>query len=232
MARAIVLDTETTGLEAHNGDRVIEIACVELIDLVRSDSHYHVYINPERDIPDSAFRVHGISLEMVADKPVFSEIAQGFLDFIGDDPLIAHNAEFDMRFLNMELERCNRPKLAMERVIDTLTIARKKFPGQSNSLDALCNRLGVDRSARVKHGALIDSEILGDVYLELMGGRQRAMSLAVEQKIETRAAATGLIAARPAPLPARISAEETAAHEAFLSKFKTAPLWRLYGDQG
>ncbi|HUO53251.1 MAG TPA: DNA polymerase III subunit epsilon [Rhodoblastus sp.] len=230
MAREIVLDTETTGLEALGGDRIVEIAAIELIDLCKTSREFHVYINPERDIPDSAFRVHGISFDMVKDKPKFHEIVDDFLAFVGADPIVAHNAEFDVRFLNMELERCARPALAAERVVDTLAIARKKFPGQSNSLDALCGRFGVDRSHRVKHGALIDADILGDVYLELCGGRQRAMVLQVQKEATAAIEQATLQTSRPEPLPPGLRPEELEAHEALLGKFKTTPLWRRYTD--
>lgn len=173
--REIILDTETTGLSARNGDRIIEIGCVETFGKVRGKKFYHQYINPERDIPADATRIHGITDAFIADKPVFSEIIDAFLEFIGDDILVAHNASFDVGFLNMELERCGKPALSSKRIIDTVKIARKKYPGARVNLDALCKRYDISLEAREKHGALLDAELLAEVYLYLHGGPQASM---------------------------------------------------------
>jgi len=175
--REIIIDTETTGLDPISGDRIIELAALELINGSLSEAKFHQYINPERDVPDSAVKVHGISWKMVEDKPRFFEVANDFLDFIQNDQLVAHNAEFDLRFINCELNRAGFAALSNDRVVDTLSLARKKHPGSSNSLDALCTRYGIDRSRRIKHGALVDAQILAEVYIELSGGRQSLLSL-------------------------------------------------------
>ncbi|GHG83021.1 DNA polymerase III subunit epsilon [Pseudodonghicola xiamenensis] len=225
--REIVLDTETTGFDPFSGDRIVEIGAVELHNHVVTGKTYHQYINPQRDMPEDAFRVHGLSEEFLRDKPLFAEVGQAFLDFVGDAKLVIHNASFDMKFLNAELKWMGLPELPWEQAIDTLAIARKKFPGAQVSLDALCRRYGIDNSARTLHGALLDSEILADVYLELIGGRQPDFALNV---IETRGAASAENDWRPKPrptaLPSRLSAEENAAHEAFLDKLGDNPLWR------
>ncbi len=172
MSRQIILDTETTGMDPVTGDRIVEIGCVEMIDRLLTGNHYHVYINPERDMPIEAFNVHGLSAEFLSDKPIFSEIAQGFLDYIDGSELIIHNASFDMKFLDYELELLGLPSLTSQcAVIDSLKLARDMYPGQRNSLDALCKRLGIDNSKRTLHGALLDSEILAQVYLSMTGGQ-------------------------------------------------------------
>ncbi|MDK3017850.1 DNA polymerase III subunit epsilon [Pseudodonghicola flavimaris] len=225
--REIVLDTETTGFDPHAGDRIVEIGAVELHNHMVTGNTYHQYINPQRDMPEDAFRVHGLSEEFLSDKPVFAQVGQAFLDFIGDAKLVIHNASFDMKFLNAELKWMGLPELPWEQAIDTLAIARKKFPGAQVSLDALCRRFGIDNSARTLHGALLDSEILADVYLELIGGRQPDFALNVEQ---SRGPADTDSDWRPKPrpvsLPPRITAAEQAAHEAFLDKLGDSPLWR------
>lgn len=175
--REIIFDTETTGLDPNDGHRVIEIGCVEVIDRLPTGAHFHTYINPERDVPDEAFRIHGLSTEFLRDHKRFHLIVEDFIAFIGDSQLVAHNAEFDMKFINWELENIGQRPISMARVVDTLAIARSRFPGQPNSLDALCKRLGVDNSNRDLHGALLDSEILAEVYLELRGGRQQGLDL-------------------------------------------------------
>lgn len=193
--REIVFDTETTGLSPETGDRVIEIAAVELDDFKLTERYFHVYINPEREIPAGAIDVHGITNEFIADKPKFAEVVEGFLDFIGDAPLVAHNAEFDFRFLNAELKRLGKPPLDPARMVDTLAIARSRHPGAPASLDALCKRYGIDLSKRTKHGALIDSEILAELYVELKGGKQSSLSLqvvSVARERVTRAAPTSV----------------------------------------
>ncbi|PZQ14223.1 MAG: DNA polymerase III subunit epsilon [Ancylobacter novellus] len=224
--REIVLDTETTGLDPATGDRVVEIGCVELLNRIPTGASYHIYINPERDMPDEAFRVHGLSSEFLSDKPRFAEIADEFLAFIDEDALVIHNASFDMGFLNAELSRLGKPKLGRERVVDTLMLARRKNPGGQNSLDALCARYGIDNSKRTKHGALLDSEILAEVYLELLGGRQATLGLS---PLAGRAAARGAkVAQRPTPLAPRLTAEEVEAHLAFVASLGGAVIWREY----
>ena len=172
MQREIVLDTETTGLDPKKGDRLIEIGCVELINRIPTGREYHVYINPQRDVPAEAERVHGLSTAFLADKPLFKDVHRDFLEFIGDDQLVIHNANFDIGFLNMELDRVGKPAIGFDRVVDTLRLAQRKHPAGPNSLDALCKRYGIDNSQRVKHGALMDSLLLAEVYIELLGERQ------------------------------------------------------------
>ncbi|WP_420342604.1 DNA polymerase III subunit epsilon [Paenirhodobacter sp.] len=226
--REIVLDTETTGFEPSEGHRIVEIGAVELFNHVPTGKTYHQYINPERDMPTEAFQVHGISEEFLRDKPVFAQIAQDFLDFIGpESKLVIHNAAFDVKFLNAELSWVKKPLIEPARAIDTLMMARRKFPGSPASLDALCRRFGIDNSSRTLHGALLDSEILADVYLELIGGRQpvfglsiepsRAQSAAVEEDWRPRP--------RPVPLPSRLSQAEADAHQAFIAKMGEKSIW-------
>jgi DNA polymerase III subunit epsilon len=227
--REIVLDTETTGFEPTEGDRIVEIGAVELLNHMPTGKTYHQYINPERAMPTAAFEVHGLGDEFLRDKPVFASIANAFLDFIGDAQLVIHNASFDMKFLNFELQRCNLPAIPMARATDTLAIARQKYPGSPASLDALCRRFGVDNSAREKHGALLDSEILADVYLELIGGRQPGLILAPESRTRTDQAnattETWRPRPRPVPLSPRITDEEAAAHAAFVAKLGDGAIW-------
>ncbi|TAL79170.1 MAG: DNA polymerase III subunit epsilon [Beijerinckiaceae bacterium] len=225
--REIVLDTETTGLDPASGHRIVEIGCVELFNRIPSGQTYHVYLDPERDMPEEAFRVHGISAEFLADKPKFSEIAEAMLDFLGDAPLIAHNAEFDMRFINAELLRHGFASIAADRVIDTLTLARRRYPGAGNSLDALCQRYGIDLSRRSKHGALLDAEILAEVYAELLGGRQTTLSLdpAAMQHMPARAVQLHSSERKLAP---RLIAAELAAHAAFIEALGEKTLWQRY----
>ena len=231
--REIVFDTETTGLSPQTGDRIVELGCVELLNHIPTGRHFHVYINPERDVPSEAFRVHGLSTEFLQDKPVFAKIAQEFLDFIGDAKLIAHNATFDMAFINHELSLLGFSPLNLERVIDTLVLARKRHPFGPNSLDALCQRYGIDNSRRTKHGALLDSEILADVYLELMGGRQTDLgltsdpSLASLNKDPDSPISHGNAKQRPNPLPDRLDEEILARHAAFMASIKEA-VWSDY----
>lgn len=227
MLREIILDTETTGLDPATGDRIVEIGAVELVNHLPSGRTFHVYINPERDMPREAEAVHGLSSAFLRDKPVFAAIAQDFLEFIGDATLIIHNASFDMAFLNAELAFLRLASIPPERVVDTLHIARQKHPGAANSLDALCRRYGIDNSKRTKHGALLDSELLAEVYLELIGGRQTALVL--ETTVTKRAATT--VAApinlqRPAALPPRLTEEERAAHAAFVAALGENALWK------
>lgn len=226
--REIVMDTETTGLDPFSGHRIVEIGAIELINHLPTGNVYHQYVNPERDMPEEAFNVHGLSEEFLSSKPVFSNIAAEFLEFIGDGTLIIHNAPFDMKFLNAELSWINLDQLLMDRVIDTLALARKRFPTGPNSLDALCRRFGVDNSKRDKHGALLDSELLADVYIELIGGRQTALGLT--QQSETVEKMVGLenhtITQRPNKLPERLDSHEIAAHENMLIRLGDKALWK------
>jgi DNA polymerase-3 subunit epsilon len=227
MVREIILDTETTGLDPATGDRIVEIGAVELLNHLPTGRTFHVYINPERDMPKEAEAVHGLSSAFLKDKPVFAAIAQDFIDFIADSVLIIHNASFDMAFINAELGFLRRPSIPPERVVDTLHIARQKHPGAANSLDALCRRYGIDNSKRTKHGALLDSELLAEVYLELIGGRQTALILeaTVTKKTATVVAAQ-LAQQRPVPLPPRLTEEERAAHAAFVAGLGDNALWK------
>jgi DNA polymerase-3 subunit epsilon len=225
--REIVFDTETTGLSPENGDRVIEIAAVEIDDFRFTERQFHVYIHPERDIPAGAIDVHGITNEFIQGKPKFAEIVEDFLAFIGDSPLVAHNAEFDFRFLNAELKRLDRPPLDPARMVDTLAIARTRHPGAANSLDALCKRYGIDLSRRAKHGALIDSEILAELYIELKCKKQSSLKLqAVENKARQvqRAALTSV---RKADLRL-VTPDDIERHQAFFDKAWAGGIWARY----
>jgi len=229
--REIVLDTETTGLEANGGDRVVEIGCVEMVNRILTGNVFHVYLNPERDMPVEAFNVHGLSAEFLADKPKFAETVDGFLEFIAGDTLVIHNASFDIGFLNAELERAARPPIARDRVIDTLALARRKHPGGPNSLDVLLNRYGIDSSRRVKHGALLDAELLAEVYSELLGGRQAMLiGLGEEASEAPRLRSMEVIAARtrPVPLPSRLTPEDLEVHRAFIATMGDKALWNGY----
>jgi len=228
--REIVFDTETTGLDPSKGDRVVEIGAVEILNLIPTGRVFHTYIDPERDVPEEAFRVHGLSRDFLAQHKKFAEIAAAFVDFIEDSPLVAHNAEFDVRFINAEFATLKLPPLAPARIIDTLAMARRLHPGSPASLDALCQRYGVDLSRRDKHGALLDAGLLAEVYAELRGGRQAALSLAAVS-VSRRSATDNLLRARPAPLDSRLSVEEDAAHRAFVSALSKAPLWEKYLPQ-
>ena len=230
--REIVLDTETTGLEAYGGDRLVEIGCVEIINRIVTGNVYHVYINPERDMPVEAFNVHGLSAEFLSDKPKFREVADEFLSFIAEDTLVIHNAAFDIGFLNAELERLGRPAIARDRVVDTLALARRKHPGGGNRLDDLMNRYGIDSSRRVKHGALLDAELLAEVYGELLGGKQASLIGLVEDTTEAPRLVVAARAAhaRPVPLPSLVSPEEAAAHAAFVAALGEKALWLKYED--
>jgi len=227
--REIVLDTETTGLEAFQGDRLVEIGCVELVNRIPSGQTFHCYINPERDMPEAAFNVHGLSEEFLKDKPLFAEIADDLLAYLGDAPLVIHNAAFDIGFLNAELERAGRPLIGRDRMVDTLLLARRKHPGGPNRLDDLCARYGIDNSRRTKHGALLDAELLAEVYLELIGARQAQLGL-VESGTTVMAAAGQAVAprTRPAPLPSRLSEADRAAHRAFTASLGEKAIWRDY----
>jgi DNA polymerase-3 subunit epsilon len=225
--REIVFDTETTGLDPKTGDRMVEIGCIELVNRVPTGATFHAYFNPERDMPAGAEAVHGLSSAFLADKPLFRERADELIAFIGAAPLVAHNAGFDFGFLNSELEGCGRTAITLERMVDTVAIARRKHPGAKLSLDALCTRYGVDRSHRVRHGALLDAELLAQLYVELTGGRQIGLGFAVETVevavVETVALAAVRREARP-PRPHAASVEELVRHQAFMSRIKS-PLW-------
>ena len=232
--REIVLDTETTGFEPTEGHRIVEIGAVELLNHLPSGRTYHQYINPERLMPKEAFEVHGLGDDFLRDKPIFSKVARAFLDFIGDAQLVIHNAAFDMKFLNFELDRVGLSRLPSSRATDTLMIARAKFPGSPASLDALCRRFGVDNSKREKHGALLDSEILAEVYLELVGGRQPDLVLHGAASTPMNGPPNGLDHAttwrpgpRPQPLPARITPDETNAHDQMIASFGDAAIWKV-----
>lgn len=224
--REIVFDTETTGLDPAQGHRVVEIGAVEISNLIPTGRVFHVYVDPERDMPEEAFRVHGLSREFLAQHRKFAEIVHGFIDFIEDSPLVAHNAEFDVRFLNAEFALQKLPPLAPARIVDTLAMARRLNPGSPASLDALCQRYGVDLSRRDKHGALLDAGLLAEVYAELRGGRQAALSLA-SVSVARRAQTGDLLRARPAPLASRLTAQEEEAHRAFVAGLKSA-IWDKY----
>lgn len=222
--REIVWDTETTGFEPEAGDRIVEIGAIELIGHVPTGRVFHEYVDPQRDMPEGAYQVHGLSTEFLRGKPLFAEIGRKFLDFVGDARLVAHNAAFDMKFVNAELGWAGLPTIPDERKIDTLAIAKRRFPGARNSLDALCARFGVDNSAREKHGALLDSEILAEVYLELIGGKQPGLEMAMPAAREA-ASAGGPAGPRPRPLPPLRTSEETAAHAAFVSELEGGGRW-------
>ncbi len=228
--REIVLDTETTGLDPASGHRVVEIGAVEISNLIPTGRVFHVYINPERDMPEEAFRVHGLSAEFLSGKQKFSEIVAGFIEFIETSPLVIHNAEFDTRFLNAEFALLGLPPFASDRIIDTLTMARRRHPGASNSLDALCARYGVDASRRDKHGALLDAGLLAEVYAELCGGRQAALSLQ-SSSVAVTLEQGDLLQSRPAPLAPRLSDAEEAAHRDFIDRLGKAPIWTRYFPQ-
>lgn len=225
--REIILDTETTGFDPLVGHRLCEVACIELMNHLPTGRTFQRYVNPERDMPEDAFRVHGLSAEFLAKHPTFASVAQDLLTFIGEDKLVIHNADFDLAFLNAEFLRLDLPQLPRSRALDTVQLARRKFPGSPASLDALCKRFGIDNSARTLHGALLDCELLAEVYLELMGGRQPGLTM-VAAKTSTAVSATTNAAATSGPRPPRAhapTAEELAAHNKMLEKLKD-PLWR------
>ena len=227
--REIVLDTETTGLDPAKGDRLVEIAGVELINSIRTGRSYHTYINPERDMPEDAFRVHGLSADFLAAHRIFPHVADEFLDFVSGARLVIHNAEFDMRFINAELTAHRRPPIGMDLVIDTLALARRRHPGAPASLDALCQRYRIDNSRRVKHGALVDAEILAEVYAELLGGRQTTLGLGAGV-LAFRTQARSVVPTRPEPLPSAVTEADQRAHAAFIATLGPAALWLGYGE--
>lgn len=224
--REIVFDTETTGLDPSDGHRVIELGCVELIDHLPSGQSFHAYLNPERPVPIESQRIHGLSDEFLADKPLFSSIAAEFLEFLADSPLVIHNASFDIKFINAELARCERPAIPLARAIDTIEIAKAKLPGVRYSLDELCKRFGIDLSARTKHGALLDAELTARLYLELIGGRQTRLELAPAGDADDVVIVEGPAARqRPAALTPRLSQDEEAAHAALLADLGDDAVW-------
>ena len=227
--REIVLDTETTGLDPLRGDRLVEVGCVELFNRMPTGQTFHRYMNPEREMSAEAFAVHGLSTEFLADKPFFHEVVEEFLVFIGDAPLVIHNASFDVSFINAELDRIKRPPIPRERLVDTLLLARRKHPGVSNRLDDLCSRYAIDNSRRTKHGALLDSELLAEVYVDLIGARQSQLILASESRaIRLDGSGETLRRQRTVPLTARITIEEREAHRAFIATLGDKPIWNDY----
>ena len=230
MLREVVLDTETTGLDPDAGHRIVEIGCVELLNHIPTGRNFHTYINPQRDMPAEAFNVHGLSAEFLADKPDFAEVAAEFLAFIGEARLVIHNAAFDLAFLNAELKRLGRPAFGAERTVDTLLLARRRHPAGPNRLDDLCQRYGIDNSRRTKHGALLDAELLAEVYVELIGGRQAALVLDAETVRLADTAAPAAHGPRPHPLEPRLTETERAGHRAFVASLGEGALWRRYLD--
>jgi DNA polymerase-3 subunit epsilon len=224
--REIVLDTETTGLDPNDGHRVIDIGCVELMDHFPTGRTFQAYLNPERDVPLDVQKVHGITTEFLADKPLFEAVVEEFLEFIGDAPLVIHNASFDLKFLNSELHRLKRPPIPLARAIDTIDIAKSKIPGARYSLDELCKRFSIDLTSRTLHGALLDSQLTAQVYLELVGGRQKNLLLSPsDQASAVMVAEVRVARVRPEPLAVRITEVEIAAHAAFVEKELKDPLW-------
>ena len=229
MLREIVFDTETTGLNASSGDRLIELGCVEIVNRIPTGREFHRYMNPERDISPEAVAVHGLTVEFLKDKPLFKDIADEFLAFIGDAPLVAHNASFDLGFLNAELERVPRPLLSASRIVDTLVLSRRRYPAGPHTLDALCKRYGIDLSQRTKHGALLDSMLLAGVYVELLGERQATLGLNGQNGAELGGLLQHAKAKqRPSPLPSRLTAEAEQAHGAFVKTLGADAMWLRY----
>ncbi len=227
MIREIILDTETTGLDPRAGHRIAEIGALELLNHIPTGRTYHVYINPQRDMPSEAEAIHGLSTAFLRDKPAFHAIVQSFEDFIADSVLVIHNASFDMGFINAEMGALGRPAIGPERVIDTLLLARQKHPSGPNSLDALCRRYGIDNSKRTRHGALLDSELLAEVYLELVGGRQTALTLTTASTVKAvQNSASFTLRARPAPLASRLTPEDRLEHERFITGLGGQSLWK------
>jgi DNA polymerase III subunit epsilon len=225
--REIVLDTETTGLDPFLGHRVVEIGCIELINCIPTSATFHVYLNPERDMPAEAEAIHGLSSDFLAAKPKFADVVETLLEFLGDAKLVIHNAGFDLAFLNAELDRVKRQPIVRDRIVDTLALARRRHPGGPNRLDDLCARYGIDNSRRTKHGALLDAELLAEVYAELVGGRQARFSLDRERTV-ARAVAIATAKERPAPLSPRLTPDETTAHHALLAGLGAGSVWRDY----
>lgn len=226
--REIVFDTETTGLDAMQGDRLVEIGCIELVNRFPTGKSFHSYFNPQRDMPEQAFKIHGLSVEFLKDKPLFGEKVDELIAFLGDAQLVAHNATFDLGFLNAELERAGRLAVHRERIVDTLLIARRKHPGSPNRLDDLCVRYAIDNSRRTKHGALLDAELLAEVYVELIGARQAQLILSQSAAPALAAGAINVVRQRPRPLAERPSAEERAAHRQFVAGLGENAIWLDY----
>jgi DNA polymerase-3 subunit epsilon len=230
--REIVLDTETTGLDPYQGHRLIEVGCIELVNRFPTGQTFHRYLNPQRDVPAEAFAVHGLSLEFLKNKSLFGDIAAELIDFIGDAPLVAHNASFDLGFLNAELERVNLPALSRDRLVDTLLLARRKYPGGSNRLDDLCQRFGIDNGRRTKHGALLDAELLAEVYLELIGARQAQLGLVSATLAPVAATLSSrTMRQRPFALAPRLSDAERAAHGALIATLGPKAIWNQYPQE-
>jgi DNA polymerase III subunit epsilon len=230
--REIVLDTETTGLDPNQGDRMVEVGCIELVNRFPTGNVFHCYFNPERDMPEAAFNVHGLSLDFLKDKPLFASKAAELIEFLGDAPLVAHNAMFDLGFLNAELERAGHPVFSRDRLVDTLMLARRKHPGGSNRLDDLCARYKIDSSRRVKHGALLDAELLAEVYVELIGARQSNLGLTASVQNGGYRSTSVSLRQRPAPLPPRLTEAERLAHAAFIATLGEKSVWRRYRPGG
>ena len=230
--REIVLDTETTGLDPFAGHRVVEIGCVELINGIPTGQTFHRYLNPERSMPPEALAVHGLDDQFLKDKAFFAEVVDDLIAFLSDAPLVIHNAAFDIAFLNAELERTGRPLIARERMVDTLLIARRKHPGASNRLDELCARYAIDSSRRTKHGALLDAELLAEVYVELIGARQATLILSQAVLPGRGLGESIIVRERPVPLPPRVTAEERAAHRHFIATLGDKPIWLDYVSLG
>ena len=226
--REIVFDTETTGLDPYQGDRMVEIGCIELVNRFPTGKTFHCYFNPERDMPESALAVHGLTAEFLKDKPLFAEKVEDLVAFLGEAPLVAHNAMFDLGFLNAELDRAGCAAVSRERLVDTLLIARRKHPGAANRLDDLCARYAIDNSRRTKHGALLDAELLAEVYVELIDARQAQLVLAQAGTPAVVAGEPIIVRDRPVPLAARVTEEERAAHRRFIASLGESAIWRDY----
>jgi DNA polymerase-3 subunit epsilon len=226
--REIIFDTETTGLDPYQGDRLVEIGCVELVNGFPTGKTFHAYLNPQRDMPDQAFKVHGLSVDFLKDKPLFAQKVDELVEFLGDAPLVAHNAMFDLGFINAELERCKKALVQRDRLVDTLMLARRRYPAGPNGLDHLCQRFSIDASRRTKHGALLDAELLAEVYVELTGKRQARLSLVDEPIAVTQAGVIAVVRLRPAPLMPRISDAEREAHLAFVATLGDKAIWNEY----
>ncbi len=229
--REIVFDTETTGLDPLQGDRLVEIGCIELLNRFPTGKTFHCYFNPERDMPEQALKIHGLTGEFLNDKPLFVHKVEELIAFLGDAQLVAHSAMFDLGFLNAELERAGRAALSRERMIDTLLLARRKHPGGANRLDDLCLRYAIDNSRRTKHGALLDAELLAEVYVELIGARQAQLVLSQAATPAFTGGAAIVLRERPAPLAARLTADERAAHRRFIASLGDNAIWRDYVSQ-
>jgi len=228
MMREIVFDTETTGLDPLEGDRLVEIGCIELVNRFPTGRMFHGYFNPERDMPEQALKIHGLTIDFLKDQPLFGHRVDELVHFLGDAQLVAHNAMFDLAFLNAELERVGQPTVNRERMIDTLLLARRKHPGAANRLDDLCTRYAIDNSRRTKHGALLDAELLAEVYVELIGARQAQLVLSQSTTAVRVGGDVIVLRERPVPLPPRLTADEHAAHRRFIESLGENAIWRDY----